>query len=196
MPIFVYNLMLKGDFMSEYLNLQNVFLVISLFSTIFYIVKMCLFLFLGGDIEVEADFDSLTDTDPSFSFFSIQSMLAFFMGFGWVGLAALTQFDVGVLVSLVCAFLVGVLFMFLSAWLMLMIKKLDKRIVVDFNTVVGTVGKAYTSFNPKSEGQIEIVVNNKLDIWKAVNLTDEKIEAFAQIKVEKVEDNKLYIVKI
>lgn len=182
--------------MSEYLNLQNVFLVISLFSTIFYIVKMCLFLFLGGDIEVEADFDSLTDTDPSFSFFSIQSMLAFFMGFGWVGLAALTQFDVGVLVSLVCAFLVGVFFMFLSAWLMLMIKKLDKRIVVDLNTVVGTVGKAYTSFNPKSEGQIEIVVNNKLDIWKAVNLTDEKIEAFAQIKVEKVEDNKLYIVKI
>lgn len=196
MPIFVYNFVLKGVFMSEYLNLQNVFLVISLFSTIFYIVKMCLFLFLGGDIEVEADFDSLTDTDPSFSFFSIQSMLAFFMGFGWVGLAALTQFDVGVLVSLVCAFLVGVFFMFLSAWLMLMIKKLDKRIVVDLNTVVGTVGKAYTSFNPKSEGQIEIVVNNKLDIWKAVNLTDEKIEAFAQIKVEKVEDNKLYIVKI
>ncbi len=182
--------------MSEYLNLQNIFLVISLSSTIFYIVKMCLFLFLGGDVEVEADFDSLTDTDPSFSFFSIQSMLAFFMGFGWVGLAALTQFNAGVFVSLICAFIVGVLFMFLSAWLMLMIKKLDKRIVVDLNTAVGTTGKAYTSFKPKSEGQIEIVINNKLDILRAINMTDEEIEAFSQIKVEKFEDNKLYIAKI
>lgn len=182
--------------MPEYLNLQNIFLVISLFSTIFYIVKMCLFLFLGGDVEVDSDFDSLCDTDPSFSFFSIQSMLAFFMGFGWVGLFALTQLKASILISVICAFFVGIIFMFISAWLMFMVKKLDKRIVVDLNTIVGTTGKAYTLFKPKSEGQIEIVINNKLDILRAINMTDEEIEAFAQIKVEKVEDNKLYIVKI
>jgi len=191
-----YNFALKGVFMPEYLNIQNIFLVISLFSTIFYIIKLCLFMFLGGDVEVQADFDSLSDVDPSFSFFSIQSMLAFFMGFGWVGLFGLTQLKAGILVSLIAAFVMGIIFMFISAWLMYMVKKLDKRIVVDLNETVGTTAKAYTAFKPHGEGQIEITVNNKLDILKAFNMTDEKIDAFAQVKVEKVEDNKLYIIKI
>ncbi len=182
--------------MPEYLSIQNIFLVISLFSTLFYIIKLCLFMFLGGDVEVQADFDSLSDVDTSFSFFSIQSMLAFFMGFGWVGLFGLTQLKAGILVSLIAAFVMGVIFMYVSAWLMFMVKKLDKSIVVDLNKAVGTTGKAYTAFNPHEEGQIEIIINNKLDVLNAINMTDERIEAFAQIKVEKVEDNKLYIIKI
>lgn len=182
--------------MPEQLTIQNVFLVISLFSTVFYILKLCLFMFVGGDVEVDADFDSIHDVDPSFSFFSVQSMLAFFMGFGWVGLAMLTQLNAGTLLSVASAFVVGIIFMFVSAWLMFLIRKLDKRIVIDLNECVGKIAKAYTAFNPQSEGQVEITINNKLDILKAVNMTDEKIDAFSQVRVEKVEDNKLYIVKI
>lgn len=182
--------------MPEQLNIQNVFLVISLFSTVFYILKLCLFMFVGGDMEVDADFDSLHEVDPSFSFFSVQSMLAFFMGFGWVGLAMLTQLKTGTLLSVAAAFVVGIIFMFFSAWLMFLIRKLDKRVKVDLQECVGKVGKAYTAFNPQSEGQVEITINNKLDVLNAFNMSEEKIDAFSQVKVEKVEDNKLYIVKI
>lgn len=182
--------------MPDYLTLENIFLVLAVFSTIFYIIKMCLFLFLGGDVEVHADFDTLTDCDPSFSFFSVQSVLAFFMGFGWVGLAALTQFKTGNLISLAAAFVVGLIFMFVSAWLMFMIKKLDKNVKIDLNDYVGTVGRAYTAFKPNSSGQIEITINDKLSVLDAVNLSDEEINAFMPVKIEKYENNTIYIIKV
>ena len=181
--------------MPEYINLENIFLVVSVFSTIFYILKMLIFLFIGGDMEVQADFDTLCDADPSFNFLSVQSVLAFFMGFGWFGLTALTQLKAGVVLSFVLALIFGLFIMFISAWLMFLVNKLNKRVVINLEECVGTVGKAYTDLNPHSEGQIEITINNKLEIMNALNITDEKIDAFTQVKVEKVENNILYVVK-
>ena len=60
---------------------------------------------------------------------------------------------------------------------------------------VGQQGKAYTDIQPNSEGKIEIVINKKLVVVEAISLCEEKIDAFSQIKVEKVENNKLYVNK-
>lgn len=182
--------------MPDYITLENIFLVLAVFSTIFYIIKMCLFLFFGGDVEVHADFETLTDCDPSFSFFSIQSILAFFMGFGWTGLSALTQLKTGNIIAFVAAFVVGLIFMSVSAWLMFMIKKLDKNVKIDLSKYVGTAGRAYTAFKPNSKGQIEITINDKLSVLDAVNLSDEEVNAFAPIKIEKYENNTIYITKV
>ncbi len=180
--------------MPEYLTMENVFLVLAVFSTIFYIIKMCLFLFLGGDMEVHADFDSMTDCDTSFSFLSVQSILAFFMGFGWVGLTFLTQLKTAAWIAFVAAFIIGVIFMFVSAWLMFMVKKLDKNVKIDMKDYVGTVGRAYSAFKANGKGQIEITINGKLSVIDAVNLTDAEIPAFGAVKIEKFENNIIYIV--
>lgn len=182
--------------MANYLNLQTIFAVFGVFATILFILKLLIFMFTGGDMEVHSDFESMSDTDTSFSFLSVQSILAFFMGFGWAGLAALTQLKLGNVLSVVLSIAVGAVFMFFSAYLMFMVKKLDKNIKVDLNECIGREGKAYTEIQPKSEGRIEIIINSKLEIVNAINLTDDVIPAFAQIKVEKIENNKLYIVKI
>lgn len=181
--------------MPEFLNFYNVFVAVSIFSTVFYIIKLALFILVGGDVEIDSDFDSITETETSFSFLSIQSILAFFMGFGWAGLAALSQFQSSGKIALLIAIVVGFAFMYLSAYLMFSIKKLNKKIKIDYNQLVGKTGKAYTSIEAKSEGQIEISLNNKLSILNAINNTDEKINAFTQIKVEKIEDKKIYIIK-
>ena len=76
------------------------------------------------------------------------------------------------------------------------IKKLNKKVIIELKELEGKEGKAYTTFEPKSGGQIEINLNNKLTILNAESLSDEKNEAFSQIKVEKVENNIVYIVKI
>lgn len=182
--------------MNEIFNLQNIFLVISIFSTFLYILKMIIFLFTGGDAEVDADFNTAIETDTSFTFLSIQSLLAFFMGFGWSGLAALIQFKTTTTIALIAAFIIGAVFMYASAYLMFCIKKLNKVVVKDINTLVNKQGRTYTSFPPKGEGQIEIDFNNKLSILQAINLSDEKLDSFIQIKVEKIENNKIYIVKV
>ena len=182
--------------MPEFMNITNIFLAVGVFATVFYIIKMCLFLFTGGDVEVHADFTSLCDTDVSFDFISIQSILAFMMGFGWVGLAAVSQFKMSILLSVISAVVFGLIFMFLSAYLMFLIKKLDKREKIDLQDFVGTVGRAYTAFKPQSEGQIEITINDQLSVIGAINMTDEEIHAFMPVKIEKIEDNKIYIVRV
>lgn len=182
--------------MFENLNLQQAFFWISLVSTGLFVLKMVIFLLFGGESEVDVDFDSYTDADPSFSFFSVQSILAFFMGLGWMGLLLIKQATINPLMMLLISFVSGVLFMFATAYLMFCIKKLNHNVKVDLNDYVGTEGKAYTSINPNTEGQIEVVINEKLVIMPAINISEEKIEAFAPIKIEKVENNKLYIGKI
>ncbi len=182
--------------MPEFMNITNIFLAVGVFATVFYIIKMCLFLFTGGDVEVHTDFTSICETDVSFDFLSIQSILAFMMGFGWVGLAAVSQFKLSIPISIISAVVFGLIFMFLSAYLMFLIKKLDKREKIDLQDFVGTVGRAYTAFKPQGQGQIEITINDQLSVVDAINMTDEEIHAFMSVKIEKVEDNKIYIVRV
>ena len=198
--------------MPEFMSIPNMFLAVGVFATIFYILKICLFIFTGGDAEVHTDFVSLTDTDVSFDFISIQSILAFLMGFGWVGLACFVQFKLSTLISFIAAFVLGLIFMFLSAYLMFLvlglifmflsaylmflIKKLDKRVKINLEDFVGTVGRAYTAFKPQGEGQIEITINEQLSVIEAFNMTDEEIHAFMPVKIEKVENNKIFIVRV
>ncbi|MBP3821721.1 hypothetical protein J6G99_08795 [bacterium] len=126
----------------------------------------------------------------------MQAILAFLMGFGWAGYASLSQFKATILISAVCAFAVGLIFMCVTAFLMFSVRKLEKNIKKDKSTAVGKIGKAYTHFPVKGQGQIEIEVNGQLSISDAINLKDEEIMAFDQIKVVKVENEIMYIEKV
>lgn len=177
-------------------NLWKVYYYIALFATILFVIKLAMFTIFGGDSEVAADFNSEIDTDMSFNFISIQSVIAFFMGFGWMGYAALKQFELTQLIAVCSAFVVGFIFMFITAYLMFMVKKLEKTVKKDKTTAVGKVGKAYTSFEAKTQGQIEIDINGQLTIAEAINATEEHINSFEVIKVVKVLDDILYIEKL
>lgn len=48
------------------------------------------------------------------------------MGFGWMGYAGLQQFSFNHLVNVLSAFSVGLIFMFTTAFLMFLTKKLEK----------------------------------------------------------------------
>ncbi len=181
--------------MPEFLNLYNVLLTIALFSTVLYILKLIVFIFVGGDTEVNADFDAMTETDVSFSFISTQSVLAFFMGLGWSGLAAVVQFELSDKLALAIGLITGFVFMFLTAYLMYGIKKLNKNIKTDYNTLLNKTGKAYINIEPHKEGQIEIDLNKRLSIIEATNISEEKINAFDPVIVVKIENNKIYIKK-
>ena len=181
--------------MPEFLNLENIFWTIAVFSTVLFVLKLIIFMAVGGDVEVEADFDSITEVETSFTFISVQSILAFLLGFGWCGLSALIQFKLSWALIIIIAFIAGLFCMYISAYLMFSIKKLNKKVIVELKELEGKEGKAYTSFDEKGNGQIEISLNNKLTIINANSLSDEKIEAFSIIKVEKVENNIVYVVK-
>ena len=181
--------------MPEWLNLEQTFFTIGIISTALYAIKLVIFIFVGGDVEIDSDFDVTTETDTSFNFLSVQSVLAFLMGMGWSGLAALKQFGLSSAISIVIAIAVGLIFMFGTAYLMFSIKKLNKIIKIDYTTLVGKTGKAYTSLSPHKEGQIQIDVNEKLSFLTAINDSDEEISSFTPVKVTKVENDQIYVIK-
>lgn len=170
---------------------------IALFTTILFAIKTAMFIVLGTDgSEVIGDFNTEFDSDPSFSFVSLQSILAFLMGFGWSGYAAIKQFELSLFVSLVVALIVGTIFMLVTAWLMFCIMKLEKNVKKDKTTALDKTGKAYTNFAPNGNGQIEIEVSGQITIAQAINNTQDEIKSFETVKVVKVENEILYIEKI
>jgi len=177
-------------------TIWKLYYYVAIFATILFILKLVLFSITGGDSEVAADFNTETDTDVSFNFFSIQSILAFLMGFGWMGYAALQQFGFSQVTTFISSFVVGFIFMAASAGLMFLAKKLEKNVKKDKTTALNKTGKAYTNFEPHSQGQVEVEINGQLSVVNAMNDTDEKINSFDAVKVVKVIDDILYVEKI
>ena len=59
----------------------------ALVGTTFFVLRLLLALFFGGHGDLDTSGDVDFSTDASFSFFSLLSILAFFMGAGWMGLS-------------------------------------------------------------------------------------------------------------
>ena len=74
-----------------------VYLIIAVAGTLLFLIRLAFTYFGGGggDFEVDGDFD----TDGAFTFFSVLSILAFFMGAGWMGLACRLDWGLGRLPS-------------------------------------------------------------------------------------------------
>ncbi len=177
-------------------DMVQIYYYLALFSTILFVLKLIIFNVIGGETEVFADFTTEIDTDPSFNFLSVQSILAFFMGFSWMGYAGLKQFGFTPINNFIYAVIVGLIFMVVSAYLMFCVKKLEKNVKKDKKTAVQQVGKAYTNFEPRGLGQIEIEINGQLSVTEASNDSDEHINAFDLVRVTSVHDDLLYIEKV
>ena len=176
-------------------KMTNVYYYIALFATTLFILKMLLFSVFGGDTEVHSDFTSSVETETSFDFISIQSVLGFLMGFGWMGLTCIKAWHLPSYAVVLVSIIFGFLMMFLASYTMYLVKKLNKRVIKDLSKSVGLVGRAYTNFQPNGEGQIELNFNEQLAIEEAINATSEEIKAFDNVKVVKYENNRLYIEK-
>ena len=177
-------------------TIGQIYYYIAIFATLVFVIKLIMFTVFGFDHEVNGDFTTEIDADPSFNFLSLQAILAFLMGFGWMGYAGLNQFEFSQLVTVLSSLAVGLVFMFATAFLMFSVRKLEKSVKKDKSTAIGKTGKAYTDFAPKSAGQIEIEINGQLSVSEAINTTDEEIKAFEIIKVIKVENEVMYIEKV
>jgi membrane protein implicated in regulation of membrane protease activity len=178
---------------SDFANPSKFYFIIAVASTVLFVLKIALFSFT--DCDSDNGFDDHGDGGSSFSFLTLQSVLAFLMGFGWIGLAGINEWKFGVLPSFVIAFVVGAAFMFMSAWLMLQVRKLDKIHKTDLNKLLNKKCKTYTGFSPNGVGQIQTEVDGRLATISATNNAADEIGAFEEVKVVSVKDNIIYIEK-
>ncbi len=118
---------------------------------------------IGGDGALDLDLDLDIDTNADhpgaeFGILSIQSISAFFLGYGWVGLAAYRFLDVGFTGAAIIAIIAGIGVAWLMVWLLRTFLKLQNNTNVSIHQAVGLEGEVYATVPPSGTGRGEIIL--------------------------------------
>lgn len=182
--------------MNEAFNNEPIYTILALLGTTLFLLKTVM-LFVGSD-DGGSDLDGADLDDPShvdggesFTLVSVQSILAFFMGTGWIGLACREEWMLDGMTSVFIAAGFGFMMMLLSSYLTMKIKSLNAtpNNQID-SSAIGLTGRAYTNIPEKGNGagQVEITLNGKQQIIQAMSAS-ESIQAFTTVKVVNVDDS-------
>ncbi len=98
----------------------------------------------------------------AFQVFSLRSILAFFVLFGWVGLA-MTGEGAAAWLSILVAFLAGTAGLLLTAWLFYLMQKLQASGNVHLSNAVGQVGEVYIPIPGAfaGSGKVNVMVQDR-----------------------------------
>lgn len=130
-----------------------------------------------------------------FKLWSFQSVLAFCMGMGWTGQAALLEWDWSITKTILASSAFGFLMAVLSAVLMGLMTKLNlEPDEYNLSTCVGKSAKVYLPIPNKGEGsgQVEIELGGGLKIVSAVS-NGTAIKQFEDVRVTSAQDNMVVV---
>ncbi len=175
-------------------DLATWFTAPAIFGTAFLLIQLILGE-LGGDGALDLDLDIDTDLDADhpgaeFGVLSVQSISAFFIGYGWIGFAAYRFLDV----SFTAAGLIGVGAGFGIAWLMIWLLrsflKLQNNTNVAISQAVGLVGEVYAQVPPAGDGRGEIilVINQSQHNYFATQDGEEVLATHSRVKVIRADE--------
>ena len=177
------------------MNTETLFWSFAVFGTVLFVLRTALmFSGIGHDFgashDVYHEVDTATGSEHSFKLFSLQTLTAFVMMFGWAGLAALKQFELGTALSVVVALAVGVVFMYLIAFFMRALLKLETDgIVFKIEDTIGTNASVYERIPASGLGRIQIHAGGMLREVQAVSEKGEVIDSARPVVVVRVVDS-------
>jgi len=147
----------------------------------------------GSTADGSADAHHL-DSAASFKIFTMQSILAFFMGFGWLGLACRLEWGLGYFLSGSFACLFGTSLLLFTAFLMSQVYKLNAVRTRNLYQTLGDGGKVYLTIPENGKGKVQAVVDGSMKILDAVSKSG-RIEQFKEVEIVGVEDQSTLIVR-
>lgn len=175
-----------------------VFLMSAILGSFFFVLKILLAVIVGfgddldfdsGESDLDIDGDAgdgghAEDTGAALKFLSLNAILAFFMMFGWAGLAAHVQYQMGIISSTIVALVVGLFTMYLTAWLLLLLRRLASA-GADFRmeSVVGQQAEVYQRIPADGRGKIHVYINGVLRELDASHTLQDDIESFTTVMI-------------
>ncbi len=181
-----------------------IYFILAMTATLFFLIHLGMqltFGFGGGDLDVGgADLDhggTHIDSTGAFTIFSLLSILAFFMGTGWVGLTCRVSWDMGPVPSSFAAGGFGFGLMLLASALMWGVRKMAREAHYDVKTAIGNTGRVYLTIPAKGKGrgQVEVTVSGRKKILSASSNAEE-IAAFTAVTIVSVEDDQSVVVQV
>jgi hypothetical protein len=134
------------------------------------------------------------DSAVAFKVFTTQSILAFFMGFGWLGLACRQEWDLGYLFSIGIASVFGSGLMLFTAYLMSQVYRLNTVRSRNLYRTLGEDATVYLTIPEQGKGKIQAVVDGSLKTVDAVSKSG-KIGQFKDVEIVGVEDQSTLVVR-
>ena len=167
----------------------------ALLGTALFVIRMLLMFVVGIDGgDVDFDVEDI-EHGTGFSLFSLQSIIGFFMGAGWAGLAARLEWGLETPAAALVSGGFGFLLMVLSALMMFAAFKLKHEVNYEMEDATGKIGTAYVTIPAKGEGtgQVRVSISGRQMTVDAVS-SGEKIEAFKAVRIDEVRDDKVLVV--
>jgi hypothetical protein len=181
----------------------TVYFVMACIATLLFLARLGMAVFFGlddggGDMDMELGDGGVEsgESTAAFSLFSLLSILAFFMGAGWMGLAARLEWGLGAFISALLAAGFGILMGLVAAGLAYWIRTFESTPTWNPKSAVGSTARVYLTIpdRGKGRGQVEVTVDGRRKVLDAVS-TDKKIDSFKAVTVMDVRDDGTLVVE-
>jgi len=153
----------------------------------------------GGDIDDGHDvgLDQHAHGADGLKLLSLQTAIAFCMGFGWAGLIGYRGLQWGIPASIGIGAVGGIFMMWLMAFLLRAAMELQSSGNVNVQSAIGLEGTVYVTVpaTGKGTGQITLVIGEQQRTYSAVS-ADEELPRNARVRVLSVNgDNSVLVAK-
>lgn len=195
-------LLVFGDWWSSLNGTEQMFWGISIIFSVLFVIQFVLSL-IGLDFDSETDFevgshadvDADYSLDPSFTLFSVRSIIAFFTFFGWTGVLALNA-GVGTTMAVVFASASGFAAMALVGYMMYLFSKLGESGNVDLNEALFQTGEVYLTIpaGKRNQGKIHINIQGVMKEMDAIT-EGKTLATGSKIRVVEILDDNLLLVE-
>lgn len=149
----------------------------------------------GHMVDSSAGDNHLSNSDVSFHFISVQGLTAFFMMFGWVGLALIRDSGMPGWVATLGGVVSGFFMVWVLAQMFRFVGRLQSDGTARIGTALGTGGTVYLRVPAEGTGQVQVEVDGRLRIYDAVSSKKEEIKTGEQITVVWIQDNGILVVE-
>ena len=166
------------------------FSVPAILGTVYFLLNL-LMGELGGDADADLDLssggaDGVGDSPAAeFRVLSLQTISAFAMGSGWMGLAALRVMDASFAVSTLIAIAAGVAVAWVLVSLLRALWRLQSSGNIPLDATLGQTGTVYIEIPPKGEGsgRVTVVVNTRRREYSAVQHGESPIASRTRVGI-------------
>jgi hypothetical protein len=148
---------------------EQVFWAIAVVFTILFTIQFVISLIgldFDSDVDVgdagHVDMHGSYDVDPSFTLFSVRSVIAFFTFFGWAGVISLSN-EMTLSMSLILSTVSGLIAMFFVAVILYQLIKLSEEGTIYIDEALGKYAEVYIPVpgNKKGKGKVTVEFEHK-----------------------------------
>lgn len=177
---------------------EKVFLFFAVFGGILFIVRFALY-FLGAAADQGIDFSSdggiANTAEDTFNAFNLHNVCAFCLIGGLVGFGC-SQGGLSVLISSLLAIAAGLLAVFVLTKVFMLARNLQSDGTVDLEQAKGQTAVVYLTIRPKTGGQIQVHIQERLMTLNAYTTGEKDIPTGALVRVHDVQGEQLIVVPI